>query len=81
MFSFLQKKPAGESVVFAISGMHCTSCSLSIDGELEDTIGVIRATTNYAKAKTIVEYDPSKVSVDALKKVIESLEYSAVIAP
>lgn len=78
MFNFLKKKPQGESVTFNITGMHCTSCSMNIDGELEDTDGVFEAKTSYAHAKTVVKYDPSKVTVQKLQQVIESLEYTAV---
>ena len=61
--------------IFKIDGMHCTSCSMSIDGELEDTEGVIEAKTNYAQAQTKVAYDPKKVQPEKLKQVIEGLEY------
>lgn len=76
MFNILKRKTSGETVIFKIEGMHCTSCAMNIDGELEDTEGVISATTNYAKSKTVISYDPSKVTQDKLKQVIESLEYS-----
>ncbi|MCB9801306.1 MAG: heavy-metal-associated domain-containing protein [Pseudomonadales bacterium] len=77
MLNFLKKKrETGEKVTFTIKGMHCTSCSMNIDGELEDTLGVISATTSYAKAQTVVEFVPSIVSRDDLKKVIENLDYT-----
>ena len=50
---------------------------MNIDGELEDTKGVISAQTSYAQAQTVIQYDPSLVSIDKLKKVIESLAYTA----
>jgi copper chaperone CopZ len=76
MFNILKRKANGETVTFKIEGMHCTSCAMNIDGELEDTEGVTSATTSYAKSKTVITYDPSKVTQDKLKQVIESLEYS-----
>lgn len=75
MFNFFKKKPQGSTVTFKINGMHCTSCSMNIDGELEDTEGVISATTSYAKATTVVEFDESLVTEEKLKSVIEGLEY------
>ena len=57
--------------------MHCTSCSLMIDGELEDTDGVIDAQTSYAKSLVKVSYDSKKVSPEKLKSVIEKLGYKA----
>lgn len=78
MFNLFKKKPQGSTVVFKITGMHCTSCSMNIDGELEDTKGVISVSTSYAKAMTTVEYDKLKVSPDKLKKTIEQLGYKVV---
>jgi len=60
-----------------ITGMHCTSCAMSIDGDLEDTKGVKKAKTNYAKSTTEVEFDPEQVSVEHLCKVIASTGYKA----
>lgn len=78
MLNVLKKKNAGQSVTFNIEGMHCTSCAMNIDGELEDTEGVTSAETSYAKSKTVVTYDPTKITEDKLKEVIESLDYSVV---
>ncbi|MBU0978533.1 cation transporter [Patescibacteria group bacterium] len=58
--------------------MHCTSCSLMIDGELEDTKGVIEAETSYAKSQVIINYDEKKVTADKLRSIIESLGYQVV---
>ena len=52
MFNLFKKAHSGQEVVLKIDGMHCTSCSLSIDGELEDLPGVISASTSYAKSIT-----------------------------
>ena len=76
MFNPFKKKTQGHTITFNIDGMHCTSCSMNIDGELEDTDGVIEAKTSYAKAKTTVTYDPKVVDSKKLKQVIESLDYS-----
>lgn len=80
MFNLFKKKTNGQTVAFKIEGMHCTSCAMNIDGDLEDTEGVISATTSYAKSQTVITYDPSKVTQDKLKQVIESLEYSVELA-
>lgn len=77
MFNLFNKKTKeGARVIFKIGGMHCTSCSMNIDDELEDTEGVIKAETSYAKAKTVVTYDPMQVTPKKLKEVIKSLEYT-----
>jgi copper chaperone CopZ len=77
MFNFFKKKPTHPQVTFTISGMHCTNCSLTIDDELESSPGVIAAATSYAKSVTTVTYDPAITTPSALKKIIESLNYTA----
>ncbi|MCD8507749.1 cation transporter [Candidatus Woesebacteria bacterium] len=57
--------------------MHCTSCSMNIDGELEDTPGVVSASTNYARATTKVVFDPQTVTPKKLMQVVEKLGYTA----
>lgn len=65
---------------FKIKGMHCTSCAFNIDGELEDTDGVKEASTNFAKAKTEVEFDPKKISEEKIVKLIKKVGYDAIPA-
>lgn len=78
MFNFIKKKIQGKKIVFNIIGMHCVSCAINIDGDLEDLDGVLEARTSYATAKTEIIFDPSKVTKDKLKKVIEALDYKVV---
>lgn len=60
-----------------IDGMHCTSCAMNIDGELEDTDGVKSSNTNYAKQNTEVEFDESKINLQKIVSIIKSVGYSA----
>lgn len=64
-------------IVFTISGMHCTSCAMNIDGELEDTDGVRQANTNYAKAITEVEFDENKLTPQKIISIIGKVGYAA----
>ena len=66
--------------VFKIKGMHCTSCAFNIDGELEDTDGVKEASTNFAKAKTEVKFDPEKINAEKIVKLIKKVGYDATLA-
>lgn len=63
--------------MFKISGMHCTSCAMNIDGELEDTDGVKQANTNYAKAQTEVEFDENKLNDKKIITIIKNVGYTA----
>ncbi len=55
--------------------MHCSSCSMNIDGELEDTDGVVKADTSYAKAQTVVEFDAEKITPEKIREIIKSTGY------
>lgn len=81
MLNFFKKNKTkiGKVVTLKIDGMHCTSCSMSIDGELEDLPGLNSATTSYAKALTKVEYDPEKVDLEKIKTTIKALGYGAKV--
>lgn len=63
-----------QKVKLNVFGMHCTSCAMNIDGELEDTEGVKEAKTNYAKQQTEVSFDPETVSVEKLISVIQKID-------
>jgi len=62
---------------FKITGMHCTSCAMNIDGELEDTNGVVCSNTSYAKQETEVEYDEKKISEKKIIEIVEKTGYKA----
>lgn len=62
-----------------INGMHCGSCAMNIDGELED-MGVKEAKTSYAKSETEVVFDEEKISPQSIIEVIKKLGYTAEIA-
>ena len=63
--------------VFKITGMHCTSCAMNIDGELEDTGKVKDVKTNYAKAITEVEFNPEEISEIEIIEIIKKVGYDA----
>ena len=60
-----------------IIGMHCTSCAMNIDGELEDVQGVKSASTSYARQETDVEYDEEKVNEKKIVEIIKNVGYTA----
>lgn len=64
---------------FKIIGMHCSSCAMTIDMDLEDLDGVKSAKTSYAKAETEVEFDPVKVTDDLVLETIKKSGYNAIL--
>lgn len=59
---------------FKIKGMHCTSCAMNIDGELEDTEGVKESKTSYATQETEVSFDPEKITTEKMISIIRKLD-------
>lgn len=62
---------------FKIEGMHCSSCAMNIDFDLEDIEGVKTAKTNYAKQESEVEYEEDKVKTEDIIKSVEKTGYKA----
>lgn len=67
-----------KKITLKIKDMHCTSCALSIDLDLEELPGV-KAKTNYAKSKAEVEYDPNLVTEDKIISTIAKAGYQVVL--
>lgn len=65
-----------QKIVLKITDMHCPSCSLNVDGALEETPGVISARTSYAKAESVVIYEPTKIGLSQILSVIKSQGYA-----
>ncbi|MBI2033227.1 MAG: heavy-metal-associated domain-containing protein [Candidatus Levybacteria bacterium] len=55
--------------------MHCTSCAMNIDGELEDTEGVKNVSTSYAKQEVLLSFDPTIVSEEEIIAKIKKIGY------
>ncbi len=61
-----------------IKGMHCTSCAMTIDGDLEDFVkGVRVAKTSYARQECEVEFDEKQTTLDQILKQVKKTGYTA----
>jgi len=78
MFNLFKSKKTGETITLKLSGLHCTSCSLNIDGEIEEIKGVISSNTSYAKQSSVITYDPQLADPATFSAVIEKLGYTVV---
>lgn len=62
-----------EKKIFAVSGMKCEHCELSVENALKALDGVVAAKAD-RNAKTVtVEYDSGKVDPQAMKDVVDAL--------
>lgn len=62
-----------------IEGMHCSSCALNIDFDLEDLPGIQKAKTSYAKQESEIEFDGEKLTLDEIFMQIKKTGYKAQI--
>ena len=68
-----------KKITLKIDGMHCVSCAMSIDGDLEDYVkGVKRASTSYAKQVCEVEVEDT-VKAESLINQIHKTGYKAQV--
>ena len=58
--------------------MHCTSCAMNIDFDLEDIEGIKSAKTSYAKQECEIEFESDKVIDEIIVETIKKTGYSAV---
>ena len=59
-----------------IEGMHCSSCAMNIDFDLED-LGVKSTKTSYAKQECEVEFDEEKIKLPQILETVEKSGYQA----
>lgn len=63
-----------ENVTLKVEGMSCGHCVAAVEGAL-NKLGVSSAKVNLEAKSVAVEYDPSKVTVEAIKEAIEDQGY------
>jgi copper chaperone CopZ len=63
-----------------VEGMHCASCALLIEEELEELEGVEEAEVSYPRQRARVRFDERRVEAPALLGTIAELGYRASVA-
>jgi len=66
-----------EKARFNVSGMSCSHCEKAVENALED-LGVATVKADSSGGKVEVEYDPSVVSLEAIKKEIHETGYTVL---
>ncbi|XP_069034897.1 copper-transporting ATPase 2 isoform X2 [Lepisosteus oculatus] len=66
---------AGEwrSVVLGVQGMRCESCVKNITGHLSEVAGVRSIAVNLGRRSAALQYNPSLITLESVKRRIESL--------
>lgn len=57
LFSRTKHADTGRQLVLLVEGMHCSSCGLLIDDELEDIPGVRSSTTDVKTGRTTIRLE------------------------
>lgn len=65
-----------QKVKVQVKGMHCASCSMTIQKTLKKVDGVENCEINYGNEKATIEFDSSKTNIRQLSKKIEPFGYS-----
>ena len=66
---------ATETLSLSIRGMSCGNCARGVERTLSATQGVSKATVDLAAARATVEYEPGKVTPEALAAAVRKLGY------
>lgn len=61
--------------ILKIEGMHCVSCTMLVDGDLEDLKGVKSSKTNFAKAMCEVEFEEKEVNIEKIVETVKGTGY------
>ena len=64
---------------YPVIGMHCASCAARIEDKLNAQKGVSSANVNLAAANVTVEYDPSKISSEGIRDVVQALGFDMMV--
>ena len=61
--------------ILKIIGMHCASCAVVIEKELQKQEGILNASVNFATEKASLEFDAKVTNLQEIQKVIKKLGY------
>jgi Cu+-exporting ATPase len=70
---------ATATIDLPITGMTCANCVQNVERALRKVDGVLRADVNLASERASVEYVPSVVSLETLKRAIEDAGYGVIL--
>ena len=68
-----------KTVQLKITGMDCAMCTNAIHKKLSQTNGIIKDGISYENGSALITYDPAKITVEKIIKVIEETGYKASV--
>lgn len=79
--NLLTSAAAPATVRLAIDGMTCHGCAGQVQRALSALEGVVAASVDLAQNLATVGYDPAAVSVAAIARAVEALDYGVRPVP
>ncbi|MDY0189197.1 MAG: heavy metal translocating P-type ATPase [Desulfuromonas sp.] len=70
--------PNDRRVIFAIQGMHCANCAMSIEKGIGSLAGVSRAIVNFAAEQLSVTFDPDQITTETIVYKVADLGFKAL---
>jgi len=67
-----------QKVTLKIQGMDCASCAAVIEHDLKKKKGIVSASINLATEKLYLEFNPTEIQIEDIKKNINGLGYKAL---
>jgi copper chaperone CopZ len=68
---------AVQTLNMSVTGMTCGNCAHGVERTLAATPGVTKAAVNLEAGAAIAEYDPDRVTPEALVNAVRELGYGA----
>ncbi|MBR6490091.1 MAG: cation transporter, partial [Muribaculaceae bacterium] len=62
-----------------VIGMACSACSANVENKLRSIAGINEANVNLVGRTASIDFDPSRVSLEEIKKQISDIGYDLVI--
>lgn len=63
-----------------LGGMHCASCAMLIEDELEELDGVHKASASYPRQRADISFDDTRIGAAAILETVGRLGYEARVA-
>ncbi len=66
-----------QTVTYRIKGFSCVTCAVGLDAMLLQQQGVVHARSSYPDATTTIEFKPSIITDNSLRKFIAEMGFTA----
>jgi P-type Cu+ transporter len=79
--SFKQEAIVGKKIqktTIGIAGMHCASCAINVEKQLQRLPGVVDASVNFASEQATVNFDPAVVDMKKLYAAVTGAGYKPI---